>query len=468
MKRKNKQSKHLKQIRALRWNEKEEHNGFDNDAQFEQQEISTENAETECNILPQTQKKSPVECVLSTLLAGQTFTTASHFSAHMNQDFTSKSSFYRAQKVVSDCVKSYAQESMANAQKDAGENLILSGDGRYPIRRNSSHCTFDIFDVNSNKLLALGSVDKQSARHPEETFNQSSNMLESEALRRAIDQIIYKEDVAGIVLDGDNKNPKILEEKGFPVRVYKDPNHLSLCFNKYLDKKLSENKRMIEGIGDCFRRLRPKIKKWYSFLIHSPLDVTTKKDAWLNTVSHLLGNHTNCLYHKETKFVWNIGVQYSEAAEKLYFILLDRLDDFDDVTYLGTTQQNESFHREQLLFGNKNVNCPISQITRDYLAVLKHNEGTEFEFELRNRLELPILNPKNQSLIKRIQYEREKNSEIRGTDDYRKSFNIYRKKKSAMNKKSKFGDYKKHEEEEYSYEEEEEVDYDDEGDDDNE
>ena len=209
MKRKNRQSKHLKQIRALRWNKKEEPNDFDSDAQFEQPEISTENVETECNILSQTQKKSPVECVLSTLLAGQTFTTASHFSAHMNQDFTSKSSFYRAQKVVADCVKSYAQESMANAQKEAGEKLILSGDGRYPIRRNSSHCTFDIINVNSNKLLALGSVDKQSAMHPEETFNQSSNMLESEAFRRAIYQINCKEDVAGIVLDGDNKNPKI-------------------------------------------------------------------------------------------------------------------------------------------------------------------------------------------------------------------------------------------------------------------
>lgn len=207
-------------------------------------------------------------------------------------------------------------------------------------------------------------------------------------------------------------------------------------------------------------------------LIHSPLDVETKKDAWLNTVSHLLGDHNNCLYHKETKFVWKIGVQYSDAAETLYFILLDRLNDFDNVTYLGTTQQNESFHREQLLFGSKKVNCQraiaLSQITRDYLAVLKHNEGTEFEFELRNRLELPTLNPKNQSLIKRIQYEREKNSEIRGTDEYRKSFNIYRKKKSALNKKSKFGDYKTPEEEEYSYEEEEEMDDDDEGVDNNE
>lgn len=43
----------------------------------------------------------------------------------MNQDFTSKSSFYRAQKDVAEVVKSYAQESMANAQKEAVGNLIL-------------------------------------------------------------------------------------------------------------------------------------------------------------------------------------------------------------------------------------------------------------------------------------------------------------------------------------------------------
>ena len=183
MKRKNRQSKRLKQIRALRWIKKEEATEIPakvinsgNEFQFGHQEIPREDVETECNIFTQTQKKSPVECVLSTLLAGETFTTASHFFAHMNPDFTSKSSFHRAQKVISECVKSYAQESMANEQKDECENLILSGDGRYPIRRNSSHCTFDIFDINPNKMLALGSVDKQSEMHPEETFNKSSNI----------------------------------------------------------------------------------------------------------------------------------------------------------------------------------------------------------------------------------------------------------------------------------------------------
>lgn len=189
-------------------------------------------------------------------------------------------------------------------------------------------------------------------------------------------------------------------------------------------------------------------------MIHSPLDPETKKEAWLNTVSHLLGDHNKCLYHKETEFVWTIGVQYPEAAETLYFILLDRVNDFDDVIYLGTTQQNESFHREQLLFGNKTVYCPKSQITRDYLAVLNHNEGMNFEFELRNRLGLPELSLNNQLIIQKMQDKKEENSEIRSTVEYRKSFNIYRKKKSARNKKCPFGDYKPPEEEDCFDEEE--------------
>lgn len=97
-----------------------------------------------------------------------------------------------------------------------------------------------------------------------------------------------KEKVTGFVLDGDNKNPHILQQDDFSPPLSKNPNHLALSFNRYLNKKLSENKKIIVGISDCFRNLREKIKKWYSFLIHSLLDVETKKEAWLNTVSHLL------------------------------------------------------------------------------------------------------------------------------------------------------------------------------------
>lgn len=58
-----------------------------------------------------------------------------------------------------------------------------------PRKKNSSHCSFDVFDCKNNKVLALGVVDKQFVYHPNETFNKTSNLLESKAIKRAIEQL---------------------------------------------------------------------------------------------------------------------------------------------------------------------------------------------------------------------------------------------------------------------------------------
>lgn len=296
-------------------------------------------------------------------------------------------------------------------------------------------------DTKNNKIVGFGCADKQGYYHPEETFAKSSNLLESEAFRRLLDQLDCKEKVTGFVIDGDNKNPGILQQDDFNPPIFRDPNHLSLSFNRYLDQQLSENKRMIDGISDCFRNLREKIKKWYSFLIHSPLDIDTKKAAWLNTVSHLLGYHENCLYHKYSEFCQKIGLEHDECAEKLYFILLARVNDFDGVIYGGSTQQNESFHKVQLSFGGKDVVYPRSQITRDYFALLKYNEGPKFEFEMRKRLHLPELDLYNQEKIQNEQENAEAMKVMLKKPEYQKKMRKYKKKKASLNKSQK-GDYK--------------------------
>lgn len=76
---------------------------------------------------------------------------------------------------------------------------------------------------------------------------------------------------------------------------------------------------------------------------------------------HLLGDHTKCLFHKETDFVWQTDLLHSDAAETLYYILFEKITHFGAVIYLGATHQNESFHREQLVYGNQKVFYPQSQ-----------------------------------------------------------------------------------------------------------
>lgn len=108
----------------------------------------------------------------------------------MNRKYVSKTAFYEVQKKVAKSVENYSNESMQKELDATEDGAILSGDGRYPIRRNSLHCTFDIINTQSNKVIALGVVDKQSTHHPDETFTSTSNMLETEAMNRALKKFI--------------------------------------------------------------------------------------------------------------------------------------------------------------------------------------------------------------------------------------------------------------------------------------
>lgn len=268
-------------------------------------------------------------------------------------------------------------------------SVYFCGDGGYPIRRNSHHCSYDVIDSTTNKVVSFGLVEKCSNFHPDESFHLTSNMLESEAKRRSFNDLQdVKAKVKGFTVDGDNKNKKILEDEGLAELQTRDPNHLSICFNKYLVAELGLYKGMIPGITDCFHGLRDKIKNWYSFLIHSNYDSNIKKYAWSTTVNHLLGDHDGCLPHTPTDFIWFTGHEFPSTAIKLKEILEKKEKDFDEVTFNCNTNLNESFHREQLVYSPKNLYFPVSQETRDYLAILRHNEGPAFELELRKRLNL--------------------------------------------------------------------------------
>ena len=94
---------------------------------------------------------------------------------------------------------------MKKARENMKPESVVSADGRYPTRRNSSSCSVDIIDNETSKIVAFGVVNKKSTYHPEETFTQTSNLMETEALKRAVEQFEDLEKVTGIVFDGDNK-----------------------------------------------------------------------------------------------------------------------------------------------------------------------------------------------------------------------------------------------------------------------
>ena len=80
----------------------------------------------------------------------------------LKQKFVSKFTFNNSQQKVLIAVSQYANESMLKYLKLLQFVMIACGDGRYPIRRNSSHWSFDIIDINMNKIISIGIVDKPS------------------------------------------------------------------------------------------------------------------------------------------------------------------------------------------------------------------------------------------------------------------------------------------------------------------
>ena len=154
---------------------------------------------------PVLKKASSKECVFSTLVSGGSFTQMNRFCANMGVEYISKTAFYRAQHEVGKVIEEYAKESMANARAALLPDSVVSADGRYPTRRNSSHCSLDVIDNSSGRVLSLGIVDKRSKLHPSEEFTDTSNMMETEALKRALESFESFEKLTSIVIDGNNK-----------------------------------------------------------------------------------------------------------------------------------------------------------------------------------------------------------------------------------------------------------------------
>ena len=387
-------------------------------------------------------RSPPRLCVFSTLVSGGTFNKMQSFCANMGIKYVAKCTFYRIQKEIGEVIKSLARESMMKHRNLLQPGSVVCADGRYPTRRNSSHCTVDIIDIETGKVVALGIVDKASNFHPDESFNDTSNMMETEALRRALAQFQTFVNLTSIVIDGDNKNKGVIEEYSKSIKILRDPNHTKISFEKYFTKETNKWKNMDPDTNDCFNGTREKVKRWYVNLLYMDISIEQKKFQWNNVVDHLLGNHENCLPHEETMYVWNEGVEHPKISEKLREILKKREDDFDNVAPGCATQQSEAFHRIQLIFGNKALRFPVSQQIRDYLAVLLQNEEETFLDEIRDRLKLKEYVEKHGVILQNKIEERIKKRAKRRTAEYKKYKAKSIREKLKSNKKRMIGDYK--------------------------
>lgn len=78
------QKRHFRKIRMLRSN-------YDVSNEEEIEEVEKVDIKSNWDLI--SHKPSPIECAFTALVSGNTFTSTSEYSRHMNQHFTSKTSF---------------------------------------------------------------------------------------------------------------------------------------------------------------------------------------------------------------------------------------------------------------------------------------------------------------------------------------------------------------------------------------
>ena len=159
MGRRSKQGKHLNKARSAKGNKpltEEQNENFDEMFSTGESEMfSTESSDTTTKFdnSGHSKKEKPgtfsKSCVFSTLNAGGSYRQMNRFCVQMDYDYVSKTAFFRNQKEIKKEIIDYAKESMKNARESLNPGSVICVDGRYPTRRNSSHCSVDLIDTKS-------------------------------------------------------------------------------------------------------------------------------------------------------------------------------------------------------------------------------------------------------------------------------------------------------------------------------
>ena len=132
------------------------------------------------------QVADPKMMAIACIENGSTFTKSRGILAAQGIESPPKSTYYYNQKKVNATIKELCQESLKKEAENMEPNTIITLDGAYAHRRNSSMCHAAFINHQTNKVVA-GSVVTKARKGGD--FHGSSNMLETECIKRNLQQI---------------------------------------------------------------------------------------------------------------------------------------------------------------------------------------------------------------------------------------------------------------------------------------
>ena len=395
----------------------------------------------------------PTMMVISNYENGSTYTKSRRILAAQGIDSPSKATYYRYQRKVNDSIIKLAKESMSEEANKMEHGTSISLDGAYAHRRNSSQCHGAFIDCKSHKIVA-GSVVTKTRKNGD--FEGSSNMMETEVIRRNLAQI-DKQKVSRYVHDQDNLTGDLMSKSIQNIDEKIDPNHGKKCFLKFWNKLVEGSYRTIYKACDYavsavkyltdiqykkkFHGLKTHAQNWFNNLLYDKqMTNAEKKENWMNVELHVIGNHSRCNHSEKKTFVWKNGIQFPELQHDFHKFVDASSKVFDKIDANLHTNINESLHTETSKVADKNTAWSKNGYEgRVHYAYLKHNKPDECSMLIRQRNNIVITNI-DQKVINETIDDRKKLREFRSTTAFKQS-EANRRKKFKSSMKAKPGDY---------------------------
>ena len=406
------------------------------------------------------EKTNAADMVLGSFLSGTSYQACRTIIAASGKKPSSRSSFFEYQATILPKMENLGDESTHDAMKESvcQGNTDFSQDSRWSSHYNGLENTNAAIDAKTGKVVSVHNT-LRSRTFRETSFNEASNMMESEGLRHIANDLKenYGDQTLAICHDGDNKSPKVFNSVGLNVEHHRDGGHaLNSIKNAF---KAFKKEFYIKYGKRPFGSLDQRIFRFAGYLFSKIDSGNERVKLWKNAPNHFVGDHTNCSHPRKTRGrpsknpcmveedfeIWHPGIQFSFYKDSLQSFF----DDTSDILFYGsyrfTTTRNESFNATVNTLVPKRIDFRSSYSARTAIAIGRTNDP-DFDEKVINTIS-PNINPQSKELLLCYQQERNQMKEKRSTTLEKNK----RKKKSIMKKRGKIrntpGDYneKKHE-----------------------
>ena len=362
-------------------------------------------------------KLNGAQFAFSVIVNGIGYTSAAKVFLQNNIVPPSQTSFYIHVRGVIDQIIALGKESAADHRRQMEPGTIISLDGSWDHRRNGRYCIVDAVDLKRKKIIAIHVLQRSTKAHPS-TYSGSAQNMEVYCCRLLATELCEDARIIGYCHDNDSAVRKVFTKMCPKWTEYLDPNHTMKSFDRHFTTCNASAKGKLADI-------RESLIHFMYFLIDYPVRVEDKVAFWRNAVNHYRGDHSRCPRRHEQERVW-VYRDDKDAIDALTDLLSKTEGIIRHCVKPFSTQLNESFHaiKSHMMF--KEFAWHETAIARLYLSMLTFNQVPNWTERLRERLNLPPLDPSVIRRMREMERKREGQCLMRRTAAYQREERLRR------------------------------------------